>query len=230
MTIAIDGLARRRFIEKILKTMVWTAVSPWAAKAWSMGGLAGRSGVIAFEGQVQINGQPVQKELPVNPGDVVTTAAGSRLIFIIGKDVFLLREDTRLEIDARAITELGLAAGQAMRLVAGKVLTVWGRGRRRFETPTALVAVRGTGIYFEAEPQRAYICTCYGVAEIVAKGAADVKETVRTTHHESPRFVYADNADGLIKPAPVFNHTDQELTHLEFLVGRTPPFLKGTTY
>ena len=50
--------------------------------------------------------------------------------------------------------------------------------------------------------------------------------TVKTFHHESPKFVYASGQDQLIVKAPVRNHTDAELIMLENLVWRTPPFVK----
>lgn len=225
-----EHASRRHFIGLLAKTLAAGAVWPYVRKAGAMGQRATANGIIEFEGQVLINGQTVQKGLPVNPGDVVTTAAGSRLIFVMGKDAFLLRENTRLEIGSEAVADLALDAGQLLRLIAGKVLTVWGQGNRRIETPTAVVAIRGTGVYCEADPHQAYVCTCYGQAEIVATAAPEVRETVRTTHHEAPRFVYAGGAGALIVPAPVVNHTDAELTYLEYLVGRTPPFVQGSAY
>jgi hypothetical protein len=231
MTAITETPSRRSFIRQLVKTLLWTAAWPYARTAAALGDLPpGYAGVVAFQGQVSINGQPAAKGQPVNPGDGVATGSGASLVFVMGKDAFLLREHTRLEIGAGTIAELTVKAGQAMRLMAGKVLTVWGSGSRRFETPTAVVAVRGTGIYFEAEPERTYICTCYGQTDIVATGAPAVRERVTTRHHESPRFVYAGKIDGMIAPAPVMNHTDAELTHLESLVGRIPPFIKGASY
>ena len=51
------------------------------------------------------------------------------------------------------------------------------------------------------------------------------RETVRTSHHEQPRYVMATGAPQMILRAPVLNHTDAELILLESLVGRQPPFI-----
>ena len=51
------------------------------------------------------------------------------------------------------------------------------------------------------------------------------RETVRTTHHEQPRYVMARGAPQMLMRAPVINHSDAELVLLESLVGRKPPFL-----
>jgi len=50
-------------------------------------------------------------------------------------------------------------------------------------------------------------------------------ETVRTTHHEAPRYIMGSGAPQMVTAAPVINHTDAELILLEGLVGRQPPFI-----
>ena len=52
-------------------------------------------------------------------------------------------------------------------------------------------------------------------------------ETVRTKHHDQPRYVYARGAPRMIEKAPMINHTDAELVMLEALVGRKVPFTPG---
>jgi hypothetical protein len=48
--------------------------------------------------------------------------------------------------------------------------------------------------------------------------------TIRTTHHESPLVITDRGGAMAALPGPVVNHTDDELTLLESLVGREPPF------
>jgi hypothetical protein len=117
-------------------------------------------------------------------------------------------------------------------VVTGKLLSVYARGlgERQIKGPTATIGIRGTGAYIEAEPDKTYFCLCYGEAEIVPDGAPDARETVRTTHHESPRTIYAPGAVRAMERAPVINHTDDELILLESLVGRTPPFIELDEY
>ena len=105
------------------------------------------------------------------------------------------------------------------------MLAVFDRRNRKIITPTAVLGIRGTGIYIEAEPKRTYVCTCYGIVDIEAKATPDVRETVKTNHHESPRFVYGSGSKQFIVKAPVVNHTDAELILLEEFVGRQPPFV-----
>ena len=111
--------------------------------------------------------------------------------------------------------------------MTGKLLSVFGRGSRSIATPTATIGIRGTGIYIEAEAERTYVCTCYGLVDLQASNMPEARETVMTTHHDAPRYIYAhgETPIKMIEPAPVINHTDAELIMLEALVGRKPPFV-----
>jgi hypothetical protein len=39
-------------------------------------------------------------------------------------------------------------------------------------------------------------------------GDPSARETVRTTHHEQPRYIHARGAPKMVTPAPMLNHTD----------------------
>lgn len=95
---------------------------------------------------------------------------------------------------------------------------------------TATIGIRGTAAYVEDMGERSYVCTCYGVADIAAADDPAVRETVRTKHHDEPRYVYPAGAAQRIVPAPVINHSDAELVLLESLVGREPPFLEDENF
>lgn len=185
-------------------------------------------GVQELKGDVRVNGKPAAPGTPVNPGDRVVTGANSSVVFVIGSDAWLLRDHTELRIDGRVAQkspsgEIVAPAVKALQVLRGKVLSVFGRGEKRILTPTVTVGVRGTAVYVEVEPRRSYVCTCYGEAVIQSK-VPDVQETVKTQHHEAPRYIYAPGAPQIIEKAKVVNHTDDELTMLEALVGRSPPF------
>ncbi len=139
---------------------------------------------------------------------------------------FVKRENTRIELPAEPEETLQEKAGQVIRLTRGKVLAVLGKNRARVVTATAVVGIRGTGLYLEADPEKTYVCLCYGKADLGSALSGKVLESVSTRHHESPRFIYKspDDDGQLISPAPVINHTDAELILIESLVGRKPPF------
>jgi len=157
----------------------------------------------------------------VKPGDSVVTAPGGLAVFAVGQDAFLLRENSEMH------TAGGSVLIASLRLVTGKLLSVFGRGQRHITTATAVLGIRGTGIYIEAEAERTYVCTCYGVVDLQSSNMPEARETVNTTHHDSPRYIYAhgDMPIKMIETAPVINHSDAELIMLEALVGRKPPFM-----
>lgn len=179
------------------------------------------NGLLQVKGEVLVNGRPAQLGAALKPGDSVATAAGSSAVFVIGADAFLMREGSEL------LTAGGKAVAGSLRLVTGKLLSVFGRGSRRITTSTATIGIRGTGIYIEAEAERSYVCTCYGVVDLQASNMPEARETVSTTHHDAPRYIYAhgEMPIKMIDIAPVINHTDVELVMLEALVGRKPPFV-----
>jgi len=152
----------------------------------------------------------------VRAGDTIEIGKNALAMFVVGRDVFLMRSDSRAELSGSG------AAVAAVRLFTGALLSVFGGGEHRLVTSTATIGVRGTGAYMEAEPWRTYFCLCYGTADIAATGSA-ARETYSTTHHDSPRYIYGDGRRQAIAPANVSNHTDAELVLLESLVGRSPP-------
>jgi hypothetical protein len=175
------------------------------------------STVRTLEGELRINDRPAQPGASVQAGDKIETGARSRAVVVIGADAFLLRENTRVE-SAGAQLAIG-----ALRLITGKLLSVFGPGAKQLQTPSATIGIRGTGAYLEADPQRTYFCLCYGSAEVSA-GARN--ESITTRHHESPRYITRDSYGGFdISLADMGNHTDAELIMLEALVGRVPPFV-----
>lgn len=183
-----------------------------AREALAQGGI--EQGVRRASGEVRVNGAPARQGTPVRPGDFITTGPDGEIVFVNGRDAMLVRRSSSLTLVA-----------DGLRAVTGAVLSVFQSGQpRRIETATATIGIRGTGVYVEAEPERTYVCTCYGEAVLEARGDPAARETVRTNHHEQPRYIMASGAPQMLMRAPVVNHTDAELVMLESLVGRQPPF------
>lgn len=174
-------------------------------------------GVYRVRGEARVNGAPAARGMEVKPGDAVTTGAGGEIIFVVNRDAFLLRGGSRLEV--------GGGAADVFRIVTGALLSVYQPGvRKTLQARTATIGIRGTGVYVETAPDKTYVCTCYGEAELVPLADPGAGETVRTRHHEQPRYILGKGARQMMMKAPVINHTDAELKMLESLVGRSPPF------
>ncbi|MDA1117742.1 MAG: hypothetical protein O2979_06980 [Proteobacteria bacterium] len=174
-------------------------------------------GVYRVQGDARVNGVPAKRGMEVKPGDAVTTHADSEIVFVVNRDAFLLRANSRFEV--------GSAAADLFRIVTGALLSVFQPGERKtLRVQNATIGIRGTGIYVESGVDKTYVCTCYGEAELVPEHDPAAGETVRTRHHDQPRYIMSKGAPQMIMKAPVINHSDAELTLLESLVGRRPPF------
>lgn len=174
-------------------------------------------GVYRVRGAARINELAARPGMDVKPGDAVVTAAGGEIIFVVNRDAFLLRENSRLEV--------GAAAANVFRIITGALLSVYQPGvRKTLYAQNATIGIRGTGVYVESGADKTYVCTCYGEAELTPLADPGARETVRTRHHEQPRYILPKGAPQMTMKAPVINHTDAELAMLESLVGRTAPF------
>jgi hypothetical protein len=116
-------------------------------------------GIQKFKGSVTINGKPASEGMLVGGGDTVVTGAGSEVIYVINQDAFLQRENSSVSFS-------GVTA-DVMRVLTGKILSVFGKGPKKLYTLTATIGIRGTGCYIEADENRVYFCLCYGVADVV---------------------------------------------------------------
>ncbi len=219
---------RRRLLRGLLSAVALTAlpIPPFVRQAFAMGFTTPPQGVHTVEGDVRINGTPAVKGDLVKRGDVVTTGPDAIAIFVIDKSVYLVRGDSRVDLAGDEAEGYKEDIKTIIRMLRGRMLTVFGRGRRRIETVTGVIGIRGTGIYIESGPTRDYVCTCYGKATIQVADDPSIAEEVATRYHESPRYLYPAGAAQRIVKAPVVNHTDAELILLESIVWRKPPFVE----
>ena len=172
-------------------------------------------GVYRLRGSVHINGADAQRGSELRPGDALRTQPGAEIVFVSQADAFLVRQNSEVSLVANGL-----------RIVTGAVLSVFRPNERKeIRTATAVIGIRGTAVYVEAEPSRTYACTCYGQAVLTPLAQPSAAETVTTRHHEQPRYIMAAGAPQMVMAAPVINHTDAELILLESLVGRQPPFI-----
>jgi hypothetical protein len=208
---------RRRWLR--MSGALLAAQMAWLRRSLAAGAV--EKGVHRLRGEVRINGAPAKEGMDVKAGDVVTTGAASEVVFVTGRDAFLVRSNSRVEAQGTA----GALVLSGLRIVTGAVLSVFAPGERKtLRTPTATIGIRGTAVYLEAEEARTYVCTCYGEADIASTVDPSARETIRTSHHEQPRYVMGTGAPQMLMGAPVINHRDTELVFLESLTGRRPPF------
>jgi len=224
------GAGGRQIVKRSISRRAWLkrSAAGGAALALDMASLrralaaeAVRRGISRLRGEASVNGQPAREGMALRNGDTIRTGRDAELVAVVGRDAFLLRADTHIEIAPR---NDGRIAG-ALRVVTGGLLAVFAPGQgRQIRTASAQIGIRGTAVYVEVETDRTYVCTCYGAARLIPVDEPQAAETVRTKHHDQPRYIYAKGMPRRIEMAPVINHTDAELTMLESTVGRKVPF------
>lgn len=201
-----------------------------AAGALGAGGLSGliqqalaagvtptAPGVYRLRGKVAINGVPAKEGMLVKPGDTVVTGPGSEAVYVIGQDAFMQRENSQVSFGSDLAKDF-------FRVVSGKILSVFGKGSKTLQTATATIGIRGTGCYVESAEDKVYFCLCYGIADVESLKEPGRKEVIETKYHDHPVYLHRDASMPMLVTAPVINHSDSELTVLENLCGRWPPF------
>ncbi|WP_051534798.1 hypothetical protein [Deefgea rivuli] len=181
------------------------------------------TGIVRLKGKVHLNGQPASVGQLVKMGDALETFADAEVVFIVGKDAYLQRAGSQIRLE----TASGSGFTQLLRVVSGRLLAVFAKGETQIETPTVTLGIRGTAVYIEAEADKTYVCLCYGTAKYTPTAQANQAFTQTTQHHEKPLWIYADINRPLMEASVPMNHSDAELSMLEALVGRVPPFLKN---
>lgn len=221
---------RRRLLVRALAAGLFSA-GLLPARAFAQSILGGRpaklsqgQSIYRLSGDVMVNGNPATLQTRIGPADTIQTGKDAEIVYVVGESAFILRGESRVTLESPGAGSLVLSG---FRIVTGALLSVFPRGRQlRLATQTATIGIRGTGVYAEAELNQTYFCTCYGTADVTATNDAQSKETVEATHHDRPLYILGDEKPGRgIREAPFINHTDQELTLIEALVGRTPPFI-----
>ncbi|MBT7951633.1 MAG: hypothetical protein HN764_08420 [Gammaproteobacteria bacterium] len=228
---------RRKLLVGMLASGLFVASKPGilinTVQAQILGKIPGPldSGQSIYElsGKVFVNGQLANIDTFISANDKIETQNNSHVIFVVGKDSFILQSNSSLQLVAEKNTgvseKLKATSVATMRLLTGKLLSVFGKREHKITTAIATIGIRGTGVYIESDPDESYICTCYGITDLSAISDPANTETIVSTHHSAPRYISASSSSGkLIHPAPFKNHDDEELALIEALVGRSPPF------
>ena len=225
-----DDPRRRLLIQALSAGLFTTAITNANALSFSIFGSkpsrlpAGQS-IYGLSGEVTVNDQVATLTTQIKPGDTVQTAKNSEVVFVVGTHSMILESNSRLLIESSE-SSTGNILISGLRMVAGKLLSVSRNSPMKVSTSTSTIGIRGTGFYVESDPEQTYFCTCYGVTEVASNSDPDSKETIAATHHDRPLYIVADGGQGKnIRNAPFLNHTDQELSLIETLVGRKTPFV-----
>ena len=203
---------RRGFLLRMLALGAFSSSSHLRADTRII--VASRS-IHLLEGTVFVNGVKATIDTPISAKDRIQTEHNGRIVFSVGHDAFILRNNSALDLSNN-----GLLIG-GLRLLTGKMLAVFGKSKHQITTSTATVGIRGTGVYTESTPDLTYFCTCYGTTKISSIAKPSNVANIVSKHHDAAKYI---SKTGAIIAAPFINHTDEELALIESLVGRTTPF------
>jgi len=220
--------ARRRLVVRTLIGGLF-GITGFAYESFAVELFGGRPGklppgrsIYRITGKVLVNGAAADAQTHIAAGDTIETSSGAELVFAVGTSAHLVRETSHLAFEAAA-GSVDQVAG--MTLLEGKILSVFGGSSSKLATPTAAINQASGGSYIEADAHQTYFCNCYGASDIAAVRDPQSTQKVVSKHHDEPLYIVAEAAAGnAIRKAPFINHTDQELTLIEALVGRVPPF------
>lgn len=194
-----------------------------AAAAWTaMGGFASaqaqsRGNIVELQGDALLNGQRLRPQDTIQTGDQIATGPGTTLVFVVGNSSFKVRQNSQLSVERGG----SLNVVSVLRLLAGAVASVWGRGNtRQIITPTLTAGIRGTGVYVEVPANgngRSYLCNCYGTIDLVA----GTERVTSVSEYHQAYWGEVQARDGrMLTPAKALNHTDEEIEVLARLVGQ----------
>ena len=194
-----------------------------AAAAWSaIGGIGAaqaqtRGNIVELQGDVLLNGLRLLPQETIQSGDRIATGPDSTLVFVVGNTAFQVRQNTQMALERGE----SLFAVSVLRLLAGAVASVWGRGKiRQIITPTLTAGIRGTGVYTEVSSKddgRSYFCNCYGSIDISA-GLESL--TSQADYHQSFWAEPRPKQGRMLTPAGAINHVDEEIEVLARLVAQ----------
>jgi len=216
---------RHILVDRTEKEVLWFQRRSFlgAAAAWAaMGGYASaqaqsRGNIVELQGDALLNGRRMLPQDTIQTGDQIATGPGAALVFVVGNSSFQVRQNSQMSVERGD----SLNAVSVLRLLAGAVASVWGRGNtRQIVTPTLTAGIRGTGVYAEvpaAGNGRSYFCNCYGTIDLAA--GAD-RMTSQSGYHQA-FWAEVQARDGrMLTPAGAINHTDEELEVLARLAGQ----------
>ncbi len=236
----VEDPRRRWLIQALAAGTFCGALAEAQAQSFSIFGsrpskLPPTQSIYGLSGEVTVNETPATLATRIKPGDTVQTGKNSEVIFVVNAHSMILRGESKLQIEGSgegAGSQVGAAIISGLRMVAGRLLSVSRNSPMRVSTNTSTIGIRGTGFYVEADPELTYFCTCYGSTEVQANNDAESKESITAARHDRPIYIAADGAAGKkIRNAPFLNHTDQELSLIETLVGRRVPYVfSGSGY
>jgi hypothetical protein len=209
--------SRRHFLKKLLALGMLPGCGALATlqQALAQNSSPLPQGIVSITGSVTIEGRIATQGMLIHAGQTVSTGPHATLTYIVGNNAFLQRENSIVKFGIDALTDF-------MHVINGRILSVFGSGNKQLQTPTAVIGIRGTACHLGVDPDKTYLCLCYGEIEVKLKNSKTPAFTLKATHHDRPLYL-RHQGNHPVENADMLDHQDDELKLLESLVGRVPP-------
>jgi len=177
--------------------------------------LAADGKIYSLHGDVWINGFHVNENTPIHFGDRVLTGAKANIMIVLDENVYRL--------GSRALFTLPSAQKRGtLSLLYGELLAVFRHNSNKtLYTKTAVLGVRGTGLYLNSKYDETYLCLCYGDVDLTDVKDANNQAHIHAEHHNA--IVFNHQSRKVKGNQPLLGHVDHDLYELEALAGRISP-------
>ena len=181
---------------------------------FSSSAIAADGMIYHFKGPVLINGKLASANTPIHFGDEVLTGDKAYITLKLDGSVYRMGSRSRLALPETK-------ENFTLNLFFGSVLAVFRRDTTKtIRTRTAVLGVRGTGLFLNEDNEQTYLCTCYG--DIVFSDKRDATNTAHIHAEYHQVIAFNHHTKTFTKPAMV-GHVTQDLFDLEALAERIPP-------
>ena len=179
-----------------------------------------------IEGDVQLNGSPADFDQIIEKESSIATGTASLCDLIFNqKNIVHIGENTIFNVDmADAPGTVNLSRGSLL-FVAKKLLQIKDSANLTVITPTAVLGVRGTSFYVNAENENStYLCICNGslhAEDINGENELDLA----APHHRALRFI-KKNGSITHEDATLLYHGDSDVEQAAEKIGVTIDWTK----
>jgi len=167
-----------------------------------------------LKGPVLINGKLANKSSPVHFGDEVITGSRGRIAIKLDGNVFRMGTSSHLFLPKET-------KNIVVDFIFGSLLAVFRHdANKQIHARTAVLGVRGTGLFLKDNGKETYLCTCYGDVDFTDKSNPENVAHIHADFHNAIDFNHTNHE---FAPSTLIGHDTPELVELESFAGRTAP-------
>jgi hypothetical protein len=168
-----------------------------------------------FMPPVLINGKIASKHSPIHFGDEIITGSRGRIAIKLDGNVYRMGHQSHLLLPKEDKDNI------IVNFIFGSLLAVFRHdAHKEIRTRTAVLGVRGTGLYLQEDNHETYLCTCYGDVDFADKDDAENFARIHADYHNAVDFNHHSHR---FSKRTMINHDTPELVELETYASRLPP-------